>query len=162
MPSRSAPASPAPPRYTARPPLARNAGRGTTRPGAPLVSPLTPLPAGILDRTRRGSFGPEDPHPREGTILSRVQALTDQLWVRHRRGEELAVRPGSVVSPQAMYTGRETRANGQETYHVVLMNARLLVHNPVTGEPGSINGHASVQLHAAPGNQRDWNLEVPY
>ncbi|KAJ7787719.1 hypothetical protein B0H13DRAFT_2395176 [Mycena leptocephala] len=141
MPSHSAPASPAPPRYTARPPLARNAGRGTTRQGAPLVSPLTPLSAGILDRTRRGSFGPEDPHLREGTILNRVQALTDELWVRHRHGEELAVRPGSVVSPQAMYTGRETRVNG---------------------EPGSINGHANVQLHAAPSNQRNWNLEVPY
>ncbi|KAJ7872900.1 hypothetical protein B0H13DRAFT_1026221 [Mycena leptocephala] len=42
------------------------------------------------------------------------------------------------------------------------MNARLLVHNPVTGEPGSINGHASVQLHAAPSNQHNWDLEVPY
>ncbi|KAJ7822247.1 hypothetical protein B0H13DRAFT_2448026 [Mycena leptocephala] len=130
--------------------------------GTPLVSPLTPLPAGILDRTRRGSFGPEDPHSREGTILGRVHTLADQLWVRHRQGNELTVRPGSVVSPQALYTGRERRANGQETYHAVLMNARLLIHNPVTGEPGSINGHASIQLHAAPDNKRDWNLEVPY
>ncbi|KAJ7835063.1 hypothetical protein B0H13DRAFT_2426154 [Mycena leptocephala] len=162
MPSRSAPSSPAPPRYTPRPPLARNPGRGMMSTGTPLVSPLTPLPAGILDRTCRGSFGPEDPHSREGTILGRVHALADQLWVRHRQGNELTVRPGSVVSPQALYTGRERRANGQETYHAVLMNARLLIHNPVTGEPGSINGHASIQLHAAPDNKRDWNLEVPY
>ncbi|KAJ7817137.1 hypothetical protein B0H13DRAFT_2379901 [Mycena leptocephala] len=109
----------------------------------PLVSPLTPLPAGILDRTRKGSFGPEDHHPRKGNVLSCVQAITDQLWVKHRRGEELTVRPGSLVSPQTLYTGRERRPN-------------------VTREPGTINGHASIQLQAAPANQRNWNLEVPY
>jgi hypothetical protein len=161
MPSRSAPASPAPPRYTPRA-FARNSGRGMAGLGTPLVSPLIPLPAGILDRTRKGSFGPEDSHPREGNVFNRVRTLSDQLWVKHRRGEELAVRPGSVVSPQTIYTGRERRANGQETYHAVLMNTRLLIHNPVTGEPGAINGHASVQLHAAPSNKCDWNLEVPY
>ncbi|KAJ7920712.1 hypothetical protein B0H13DRAFT_1867216 [Mycena leptocephala] len=35
-----------------------------------LVSPLAPLPAGILDRTLKGTFGPEDLHPREGTVLN--------------------------------------------------------------------------------------------
>ncbi|KAJ7800270.1 hypothetical protein B0H13DRAFT_2390505 [Mycena leptocephala] len=29
-------------------------------------------------------------------------------------------------------------------------------------EPGAINGHTTVQLHAAPSNDRVWNLEVPY
>ncbi|KAJ7850968.1 hypothetical protein B0H13DRAFT_2360443 [Mycena leptocephala] len=127
MPSRSAPASPAPPRYTPRE-FIRNPIRGSPSPGTPLVSPLAPLPAGILNRNRKGSFGPEDPHPH---------------LVKHRRGEEPVVRPGSLVSPQTIYTGRERRSN-------------------VTGEPGAINGHASVQLHAAPDNKRDWGLEVPY
>ncbi|KAJ7857205.1 hypothetical protein B0H13DRAFT_1902335 [Mycena leptocephala] len=161
MPSRSAPASPAPPRYTPRE-FIRNPIRGSPSPGTPLVSPLAPLPAGILNRNRKGSFGPEDPHPREGSAFNRIRTLADQIWVKHRRGEEPVVRPGSLVSPQTIYTGRERRSNGQETYHAVLMNARLLIHNPVTGEPGAINGHASVQLHAAPDNKRDWGLEVPY
>ncbi|KAJ7919803.1 hypothetical protein B0H13DRAFT_2320091 [Mycena leptocephala] len=98
--------------------------------GTPLVSPLAPLPAEVLDRTRKGTFGPEDPHPREGTI-----------------GKDLTVRPGSIVSPQTLYTGKERRGN---------------VHNPETGEPGAVNGHAGVQFYAAPANERVWNMEVPY
>jgi hypothetical protein len=160
MTSRSAPASPAPPRYTPRPFL-RNVGTSHER-GTPLVSPLTSLPAGILDRTRKGSFGPIDPHPKEASVLSRVQAASDAYWLQHRQGNELTVRPGSVVSPQTLFTGRERRANGQETFHAILLNARLLIHNPRTGEPGAINGHASVQLYAAPSNNRLWNLETPY
>ncbi|KAJ7858427.1 hypothetical protein B0H13DRAFT_1901810 [Mycena leptocephala] len=43
-----------------------------------------------------------------------------------------------------------------------MLNARLLVHNPETGEPGAVNGHAGVQFYAAPNNGRVWNMEVPY
>ncbi|KAJ7809602.1 hypothetical protein B0H13DRAFT_2478658 [Mycena leptocephala] len=111
MTSRSAPVSPAPPRYTPRPFL-RNVGTFHEN-GTPLVSPLTSLPAGILDRTRKGSFGPIDPHPREASVLSRVQAASDTYWLQHRQGNDLTVRPG-------------------------------------------------VQLHAAPSNNRLWNLETPY
>ncbi|KAJ7872207.1 hypothetical protein B0H13DRAFT_2669461 [Mycena leptocephala] len=139
MTSRSAPVSPAPPRYTPRPFL-RNVGTFH----------------------ENGSFGPIDPHPREASVLSRVQAASDTYWLQHRQGNDLTVRPGSVVSPQTLFTGRERRANGQETLHAILLNARLLIHNPRTGEPGAVNGHASVQLHAAPSNNRLWNLETPY
>ncbi|KAJ7920772.1 hypothetical protein B0H13DRAFT_1867270 [Mycena leptocephala] len=114
--------------------------------GAPFVSPLSPIPCGVLDRSRKGFFGAEDPHPREGSNLSRVQAATD----------------GSVVSPQTLYTGSERRPNGQEVFHAILLNARLLVHDPATGEPGARNGHASVQLYAAPNTDKVWDLEVPY
>ncbi|KAJ7877608.1 hypothetical protein B0H13DRAFT_2347067 [Mycena leptocephala] len=138
MPTRSAPVSPALPRYVPRPFL-REAGGGRRDRGTPLVSPLTSLPAGILDRTRKGSFGPEDPHPREASVMNRVQAAADEYWIQHRRGNEPT-----------------------ETFHAILLNARLLIHNPRTGEPGAINGHATVQLHAVPSNDRVWNLEVPY
>ncbi|KAJ7929503.1 hypothetical protein B0H13DRAFT_2310419 [Mycena leptocephala] len=106
-----------------------DAGRGFSEFGTPLISPLTPLPADVLDRTRKGTFGPEDPHLQEGTVFRRVQAATD----------------GSVVSPQTLYTGKDVR-----------------VHNPDTGEPGAINGHAGVQFYAAPNSERVWNMEVPY
>ncbi|KAJ7909827.1 hypothetical protein B0H13DRAFT_2329971 [Mycena leptocephala] len=142
MPARSAPTSPAPPRYTPRP-FIQPSNRSVPETGTPLVSPLAPLPAAVLDRRRKGSFGSEDPHPRDGTVLSRVRAATDSIWIRHRQGEDLAVRPGSLVSPQTLYTGRERCPNE-------------------TGEPGAINGHASIQLHAAPNNNCPWNLEVPY
>ncbi|KAJ7937018.1 hypothetical protein B0H13DRAFT_1853082 [Mycena leptocephala] len=159
MPSRSAPASPAPPRYTPRE-FIRNPIRGSPSPGTPLVSPLAPyLPASLTEIER--IFWPRRPSPREGSAFNRIRTLADQIWVKHRRGEEPVVRPGSLVSPQTIYTGRERRSNGQETYHAVLMNARLLIHNPVTGEPGAINGHASVQLHAVPDNKRDWVWKSP-
>jgi hypothetical protein len=130
------------------------AGRDPTNLGTPLVSPLTPLPANVLDRTRKGLFGPEDPHPQEGTVIRRVQAATDNVWVKHRQGNEPVVRPGSVVLPQMLYTGQERRGNGQEVYHAIMLNARLLVHNPETGEPGAVNGHAGVQFYAALNNGR--------
>jgi hypothetical protein len=161
MPSCSAPASPAPLHYMPRPFL-RGSDHCQIEPDMPLISPLSSLPAGVLDRTRKGTFGREDPYPREGTVLSRVQAASNAQWIEHGQGNELTIRPGSVVSPQTLFTGRERRATGQETYHAILLNARLLIHNPETGEPGAINGHASVQLHAAPNSDRVWNLEVPY
>ncbi|KAJ7812347.1 hypothetical protein B0H13DRAFT_1926167 [Mycena leptocephala] len=107
-----------------------DAGRGFSEFGTPLISPLTPLPADVLDRTCKGTFGPEDPHLQEGTVFRRVQAATD----------------GSVVSPQTLYTGKDVRGNGQEVYHAIMLNARLLVHNPDT----------------APNSERVWNMEVPY
>ncbi|KAJ7930584.1 hypothetical protein B0H13DRAFT_1858708 [Mycena leptocephala] len=139
-----------------------DSGRDVSDLGTPLVSPLTPLPAEVLDRARKGTFGPEDPHPKEGTVIRRVQAATDELWVKHRKGVDLIARPGSIVSPQTLYTGKERRGNGQDVYHAILLNARLLIHNPDTGEPGAINGHAGIQFYAAPVNNRAWGMEVPY
>ncbi|KAJ6506226.1 hypothetical protein C8R47DRAFT_1209423 [Mycena vitilis] len=69
---------------------------------------------------------------------------------------------GSVVSPQTVYTGREVRSNGQEVHHAVLLNARLLVHNPDSGEPGMQNGHAMVHFYTAPRADVAWELETPY
>jgi hypothetical protein len=42
------------------------------------------------------------------------------------------------------------------------LNARLLIHDPVTGEPGARNGHTSMQLYAAPNTDKVWDMEVPY
>ncbi|KAJ7790434.1 hypothetical protein B0H13DRAFT_2394582 [Mycena leptocephala] len=71
--SRSAPATSSPASRWPRS-MISDAGRDPANLGTPLVSPLTPLPANVLDRTRKGLFGPEDPHPQEGTVIRRVQA----------------------------------------------------------------------------------------
>ncbi|KAJ7608903.1 hypothetical protein DFH06DRAFT_1346580 [Mycena polygramma] len=125
-------------------------------------TPLAPIPSDVLSRTRTHHFGPVDTHPRSGTNHQRIRAATDLQWAGFRRGHELIVRPGSVVSPQTVYTGRETRGNGQEVHHAVLLNARLLVHNTNTGEPGMRNGHAMVHFYTAPPADVAWDLETPY
>jgi hypothetical protein len=84
-----------------------DSGRDVSDLGTPLVSPLTPLPAEVLDRARKGTFGPEDLHPKEGTVIRRVQAAMDELWVKHRKGVDLIARPGSIVFLQTLYTGKE-------------------------------------------------------
>ncbi|KAJ6504335.1 hypothetical protein C8R47DRAFT_1248401 [Mycena vitilis] len=124
--------------------------------------PLAPIPGDVLSRTRTHHFGRVDTHPRSGTNHQRVHAATDLQWAAFRRGHELTVRPGSVVSPQTVYTGREVRSNGQEVHHAVLLNARLLVHNPDSGEPGMQNGHAMVHFYTAPRADVAWELETPY
>ncbi|KAJ7915938.1 hypothetical protein B0H13DRAFT_1871680 [Mycena leptocephala] len=115
-----------------------------------VILPIWERPWGFW--TKRPALTTRDGHPT-------VQAATDDLWVKHRKGLPLAVQPGSVVSPQA---GKEVRGNGQEVFHAIMMNARLLMHNPDTGEPGAINGHAGIQFYVAPDNERAWNMEVPY
>ncbi|KAJ6489692.1 hypothetical protein C8R47DRAFT_1071530, partial [Mycena vitilis] len=111
--------------------------------------PLASLPCDVLSRERTHYFGAVDHQPHGGTAHSRVRAAADSQWVQHRKGNELTVRPGSVVAPQTLYTGSETRPNGQEVQHAIFLNARMLVHNPATGEP-------------APTADKPWDLEVPY
>ncbi|KAJ6450141.1 hypothetical protein C8R47DRAFT_1230379 [Mycena vitilis] len=125
-------------------------------------SPLLSMPSAVLDRRREHYFGTVDTHPSGGTIHQRIRAATDIQWGLHRRGLPLTVRPGSLVSPQTSYTGVETRPSGQEVHHAVLLNARLLVHNPITGRPGMRNGHAIVHFFAAPVTDRAWDLETPF
>ncbi|KAJ6514374.1 hypothetical protein C8R47DRAFT_1206737 [Mycena vitilis] len=125
-------------------------------------SPLLSMPSAVLNRHRDHYYGTVDTHPSGGTIHQRIRAATDIPWGQHRRGLPLTVRPGSVVSPQTSYTGVETRPSGQEVHHAVLLNARLLIHNPITGRPGMRNGHAIVHFFAAPVTDRAWDLETPF
>ncbi|KAJ7664354.1 hypothetical protein DFH06DRAFT_1323914 [Mycena polygramma] len=111
----------------------------------PPLLPLAPRPCDVLSRARRHYFGHVDVQPHGGTAHDRVRAATNSQWRQHRCGQEPEVRPGSVVSPQTMYTGVETRPNGQEVHHAVLLNARMLVHNPAT----------------APPDDQPWELEIP-
>ncbi|KAJ6452563.1 hypothetical protein C8R47DRAFT_1229380 [Mycena vitilis] len=116
-------------------------------------------------------FRPEPSHSllSRATFLAGNERITSALlttslteWVQHRKGNELTVRPGSVVAPQTLYTGSETRPNGQEVQHAIFLNARMLVHNPATGEPGMRNGHVVAHLYLAPTADKPWDLEVPY
>ncbi|KAJ6466746.1 hypothetical protein C8R47DRAFT_1223938 [Mycena vitilis] len=97
-----------------------------------------------------------------GHTTSAPSTTNPTEWVQHRKGNELTVRPGSVVAPQTLYTGNETRPNGQEVQHAIFLNARMLVHNPATGEPGMRNGHVVAHLYLAPTADKPWDLEVPY
>ncbi|KAJ7841251.1 hypothetical protein B0H13DRAFT_2365861 [Mycena leptocephala] len=78
MTSHSTAVSPTTPSRWPRP-MIPDAGWGVSNPGTPLVSPLTPLPAEVLDLTRKGTFGPEDPHPREGTTPENQGRSTGML-----------------------------------------------------------------------------------
>ncbi|KAJ6490383.1 hypothetical protein C8R47DRAFT_1215243 [Mycena vitilis] len=104
--------------------------------------PLASLPCDVLSRERTHYFGAVDHQPHGGN--------------------DLTVRPGSVVAPQTLYTGSETRPNGQEVQHAIFLNARMLVHNPATGDPGMRNGHVVAHLYLAPTADKPWDLEVPY
>ncbi|KAJ7851209.1 hypothetical protein B0H13DRAFT_1905270 [Mycena leptocephala] len=132
MPSCSAPASPAPPRYTPRP-FSR-----TTNQSVPDADAKDLMARRTHIRRWNGS---------ESCTRGGRQRL-DPLSPRRRSycATGLFGFPADVV--------HQTRAapNGQETFHAILLNARMLIHNPVTGEPGAINGHASIQLHAVPSN----------
>ncbi|KAJ7604504.1 hypothetical protein DFH06DRAFT_1349406 [Mycena polygramma] len=131
-------------------------------PPPPRLSPLAPIPCDVLDRGRTHNFGPEDPLPRFSNAVERIQAASNQQWVRHRTGQPPLVRPGSVVAPQTIYTGRSVRPNGQEIHHAVLLNSRLLIHNPLTGRPGMVNGHAVTTLVAVPPDDSTWPFEIPF
>ncbi|KAJ6513924.1 hypothetical protein C8R47DRAFT_1207202 [Mycena vitilis] len=126
------------------------------------LPPLGPRDCDVLSRARRHHFGPVDTQPHGGSAYARIVAAANSQWALHRQGQELPVRPGSLVSPQTLYTGLETRPSGQEIYHAVFLNARMLIHNPATGQPGWRTGHAITQLHAAPTGEQPWPEEVPY
>ncbi|KAJ7622795.1 hypothetical protein DFH06DRAFT_1340676 [Mycena polygramma] len=38
----------------------------------------------------------------------------------------------------------------------------MLIHNPLTGHPGMVNGHVLATLVAAPSDERPWPFEVAY
>ncbi|KAJ7294011.1 hypothetical protein C8J57DRAFT_1211379 [Mycena rebaudengoi] len=80
-----------------------------------------------------------------------------------QRGRPLRVRPSFLAAPQSSYFGVEQDSTGQEIHHAVLLNAHFLMHNPVTGQLGSISGHAQVKFLAVPEvPQVVWNVEVLY
>ncbi|KAJ6479924.1 hypothetical protein C8R47DRAFT_1218861 [Mycena vitilis] len=124
--------------------------------------PLAPIECDVLDRGRTGTFGPEDTFPRTGSAVARVRVAANAQWIRHRSGQPPLVRPGSIVAPQTLYTGREIRPNGQELHHAVFLNARMLIHDPATGRPGMQNGHAIATLVAAPADNRTWEHETAF
>ncbi|KAJ7635973.1 hypothetical protein DFH06DRAFT_1336122 [Mycena polygramma] len=123
---------------------------------------FAPRVTDVLDRRRIHVPGPEDFQPRQPTGLMRVRATAQSQWDRHQRGEDLHIRPISIVSPQGFFTHGEHRVDGQETYHALLLNARMMIHNPLTGTPAYRNGHAEVHLYPVPANGRPWNMEVPF
>ncbi|KAJ7909339.1 hypothetical protein B0H13DRAFT_1877837 [Mycena leptocephala] len=59
----------------------------------------------VLSRLRTRHYGPTDSHPRTGTAAMRVKAAADETWRQHLRGQAPAIRPGSIVAPQTLYTG---------------------------------------------------------
>ncbi|KAJ6449234.1 hypothetical protein C8R47DRAFT_1084793 [Mycena vitilis] len=130
-------------------------------PGA-RISSLAPITGNALDRTRIHHFGPETRLPRGGNVLTRVRAASNHQEGRQRQGQPPEVRLGSIVSPQTLFTGHETRPNGQELFHAVFLNARMLINNPLTGHPGMVNGHVLATLVAAPADERHWPYEVAF
>ncbi|KAJ7680745.1 hypothetical protein DFH06DRAFT_1315485 [Mycena polygramma] len=125
--------------------------------------PLAPIPCDVLDRRRTHYFGAETRLPHAGTTLTRIRAASNIPWKQHRQGQPPEVRPGSVVAPQTLYTGHETRPNGQELFHATFLNARMLIQNPLTGHPGMVNGHVLATLVAAPADETTtWPFEIPY
>ncbi|KAJ6482260.1 hypothetical protein C8R47DRAFT_1217910 [Mycena vitilis] len=130
-------------------------------PGA-RISPLAPITGNTLDCTRVHHFGPETRLPRGGNVLTRVRAASNHQEGRQRQGQPPEVRLGSIVSPQTLFTGHESRPNGQELFHAVFLNARMLINNPLTGHPGMVNGHVLATLVAAPADEHPWPYEVAF
>ncbi|KAJ6450859.1 hypothetical protein C8R47DRAFT_1230049 [Mycena vitilis] len=130
-------------------------------PGA-RISSLAPITGNMLDRTRIHHFGPETRLPRGGNVLTRVWAASNHQEGRQRQGQPPEVRLRSIVAPQTLFTGHETRLNGQELFHAVFLNARMLINNPLTGHPGMVNGHVLATLVAAPVDERPWPYEVAF
>ncbi|KAJ7660690.1 hypothetical protein DFH06DRAFT_1325951 [Mycena polygramma] len=142
--------------------LAPLAGSGTSPTPQRRLSPLGPIACDVLDRGRTGSFGPAEFLPRPANAVDRIRDASNIQWARHRQGQPPLVRPGSVVAPQTIYTGHSVRPDGQEIHHAVMLNSRMLIHDPVSGTPGMINGHAVATLVAAPSDDRTWPFEIPY
>ncbi|KAJ6512089.1 hypothetical protein C8R47DRAFT_1207438 [Mycena vitilis] len=142
-------------------PFVRSGARPVPPP-PPRIAPHAFAPGAVLDRGRTHNFGPEEFLPRPSNAIQRIQAASDEQWTRHRLGYPTLVRPGSLVAPQTVYTGSSVRPNGQEVHHAVFLNSRMLIHNPRTGRPGMVNGHAATTLVAVPSTNQPWPCEVPY
>ncbi|KAJ7260675.1 hypothetical protein C8J57DRAFT_1514609 [Mycena rebaudengoi] len=116
----------------------------------------------VLNRARSHEYGPRDLCAFDGEHPRIVQLVADHMWLLHRGGVDLSVRPGFAASPQLVYLGRD-ELNGQEWHHGVMLNMRLLIHNPDSGLPGVQNGHLKFVFSAAPvDNAKVWDVEVPY
>ncbi|KAJ6508052.1 hypothetical protein C8R47DRAFT_1066016 [Mycena vitilis] len=131
------------------------------QPPARLVSPLEPLACQVLRRDPASSFGPIDYQPPATNAFSRVRAAVSSEWVNHRLGRDPRIRPASIMSAQAQHTGRAVAQNGQEIFHAILLNARMLIHDPTTGQPGMRSGHVIAHMYAAPPGNTTWPMEVP-
>ncbi|KAJ6464665.1 hypothetical protein C8R47DRAFT_1224734 [Mycena vitilis] len=70
-----------------------------------------------------------------------------------------ALRPSCRPKPNSQ--GRAVTPNGQEIHHAILLNARMLMHDPTTGQPGIKSGHVIAHLYAAPGGNATWPMEIP-
>ncbi|KAJ6450730.1 hypothetical protein C8R47DRAFT_1230114 [Mycena vitilis] len=80
-----------------------------------------------------------EPLPRSGNSVDRIQAASNLQWARYRLRQSPQVRPGSLVAPQTVYTGRTMQHNGC---------------------PGMLNGHAEAMFAAAPVDDRTCALEA--
>ncbi|KAJ7280462.1 hypothetical protein C8J57DRAFT_1220930 [Mycena rebaudengoi] len=111
----------------------------------------------------------QDTPPQNDTTDS-TQKLSHQRFGQfgaadetHYEGAAVQVRPGLLSSPQTLYFGTDDDKD-QETHHgVMLLNTHLIIHDPLTGAPGSQNGHAYFRFDTAPANEKEaWCAEVPY
>ncbi|KAJ7746658.1 hypothetical protein B0H16DRAFT_1889061 [Mycena metata] len=114
-----------------------------------------------LTRNGQRRYGVLD-QPCEGSPSINVYSAARTQQKNHRAGRALHIRPGMAESVQTVYIGQENKASGQEVHRAVLLNARLLIHDPRTGAPGVRTGHMYAQLYANPTNDEEyWPLEVP-
>ncbi|KAJ7280464.1 hypothetical protein C8J57DRAFT_1501909 [Mycena rebaudengoi] len=127
-----------------------------------LPSEIQPGESQVLNRLRFHQFGPRDAAELDPNDPHIVQRVADQQWDAHMRGEPPHVRPGFLAAPQTVYLGYDVQ-DEQETHYGVMINARMLLHNPLTGLPGCQNGHAYFYFKAAPEHPHtQWSMEVPY
>ncbi|KAJ7290737.1 hypothetical protein C8J57DRAFT_1493445 [Mycena rebaudengoi] len=116
----------------------------------------------VLSRQRLHEFGPRDLRQFDGDHPRVVQLLADHFWLSHLAGDTLPVRPAFIAAPQFTYLGYDEH-RGQEVHYSVMLNARMLIYNPVSGAPGSRNGHAEIRFRPVPEDETEvWDLEVPY
>ncbi|KAJ6450732.1 hypothetical protein C8R47DRAFT_1230121 [Mycena vitilis] len=107
------------------------------------TGPLSAVQTAVLARHRVHYFGRVDARPFGGTIHQRLRAAADSSWAG-------LLQDGEVPS-------------GRQVHHAVFLNARLLIHNPATGQPGTRNGHAIVHFFAAPLDEHaTWDIEALY
>ncbi|KAJ7263523.1 hypothetical protein C8J57DRAFT_1513021 [Mycena rebaudengoi] len=117
----------------------------------------------VLSRERYGSYGPLDEGDPAAQPSDIIERIADKEWHAHLHDHQMHVRPGFLAAPQTFYLGRNLQDNQQEEHHGVMLNARMLLHNPETGAPGSQNGHAYFVFKAVPKDpQQTWDIEVPY
>ncbi|KAJ7718537.1 hypothetical protein B0H16DRAFT_1700651 [Mycena metata] len=110
-----------------------------------------------LTRNGQRRYGVLD-QPCEGSPSSNVYSAARTQQKNQRAGRALHIRPGMAESVQTVYIGQENKPSGQEVHRAVLLNARLLIHDPRTGAPGVRTGH----MYANPTNEEEfWPLEVP-